>query len=152
MKNLLAVLAMLVCFTFLAACGDQDGGKAEQPAPTPARIAADLDRGPRAAESFTLDPGQAELGESLFEEKICSDCHTLGEADMAPDLLGVLERRTRPWLVKQITDPEWMNEHDPLTKALIEEFDLEMAGPEVSADEAEAILHFLLRESTPAVD
>ena len=39
-----------------------------------------------------------------------------------------------------------------LIKAMIEEFDLEMAGPAVSDSQAEDILHFLLRESVGAAE
>ena len=74
----------------------------------------------------------------------------MGEADVAPDLVGVLNRRTQGWLMMQITQPEWMNIHDVITKGLIEEFDMEMVTAEVSEAEAEAILHFLLRESEGA--
>ena len=146
------LLTILLLAAILVGCG---GGKEDEAAPKaqdPAATAAALDQGPRAAENFTLDDGLAERGAILFEEKICSDCHTMGEADLAPDLVGVLERRTRPWLMKQITDPEWMNEHDPITRALIEEFDLEMVGVEVSATEAEAILHYLAREGGDRAD
>jgi mono/diheme cytochrome c family protein len=146
------ILTILFLAAFLTGCGGQ---KEDDPAPRtqdPAAMAVALDQGPRAAENLTLEAGLAERGAVLFEEKICSDCHTLGEADLAPDLTGVLERRTRPWLIKQITDPEWMNEHDPITQALIEEFDLEMVTVEVSAAEAEAILHYLAREGGGPAD
>ncbi len=93
-----------------------------------------------------IDDGLAARGEILFEDKICSDCHTLGEPDIGPDLPGVMERRTQAWLTMQITDPEWMSQNDPITKQLIADFDLEMADLEVPEAEVELILHFLLRE------
>lgn len=146
--------AGLVLLLLLASCGSGDGGdggKAEQQAQTPAERAAALDQGPRAAASMELDESLAARGEILFEEKICSDCHTLGEADIAPDLLGVTDRRTQQWLNMQITQPEWMSQNDPITKQLIVDFDMGMADLEVPEAEVEPILHFLLRESGAAV-
>lgn len=147
MKFLSGFSIGIASLLMIAGCGGGETQKDSQGNATPGEIAAELDKGPRAIEVVTLDPAKAELGVPLFDSRLCSDCHTLGEADMAPDLLGILDRRTLPWLKKQITDPGWMNDHDPITMALIEEFDLEMVGPAVSESEAENILHFLLRES-----
>ena len=152
MKNLTGVTIGIASLLMIAGCGGGETQKDSQSDATPAEIAAKLDEGPRAIEVMTLDSAKAELGAPVFDVKICSDCHTLGDADIAPDLLGVLDRRTLPWLMKQITDPAWMNEHDPITKALIEEFDMEMAGPAVTDSEAENILHYLLRESGKTVE
>ncbi len=139
---------VLVLLLLLAACGgDGESGQEKQ---TPAEKAAALDRGPRAAETMNLDDSLAARGEILFEEKICSDCHTLGESDIAPDLIGVTDRRTSAWLTIQITDPEWMSQNDPVTKQLIVDFDMEMADLGVPEAEVEPILHFLLRESRAA--
>lgn len=144
--------AGLILVLLLAACGDgSESGKAEQQADmTPAERAAALDQGPRAAATMKLDDSLAARGEILFEEKICSDCHTFGEADVAPDLLGVMERRTQEWLSMQITEPEWMSRNDAITKQLIVDFDMEMADLEVPEADVEPILHFLLRESRAA--
>lgn len=136
-------LGLLMLATF--GCGDD--GQTEQKTLGSAEEAAALDQGPRAAETMILVPALAERGATLFDDKSCSDCHSLGEADMAPNLLGVLDRRTQKWLTKKIHDPEWMSLHDPISKGLIEEFDLEMVGMETSEAEAEALLNFLLRES-----
>lgn len=145
--NLSRLGAGLILVILLSACGDGgEEGQAEQQALTPAERAAALDQGPRAAETMKIDDGLAARGEILFEDKICSDCHTLGEADIAPDLLGVMERRTQAWLTMQIADPEWMSQNDPITKQLIADFDMEMADLEVPEAEVELILHFLLRE------
>lgn len=138
----------LVLMLFLTACGNNDDGDVSRKAKqNPADRAAALDKGPRASQSGKLNEDLAIRGESLFEDRLCSDCHNLGEADIAPDLLGVLDRRTYQWLKMQITEPEWMNQHDPITKSLIEEFGLEMIETGVSEADAEAILHFLWRES-----
>ena len=136
----------LALLMLLASCGSGDGGEAENKTQTPAERAVALDDGPRAIETLKFDGTLADRGEILFDDKSCSDCHTLGETDIAPDLAGVLDRRTQAWLTMQITQPEWMNQNDTITKGLIEEFDLEMITEEVSEAEAEAILQYLLRE------
>lgn len=139
-------VSALALVTLLASCGCGDGGEAEKKPQTPAERAVALDDGPRAVETLKFDDTLADQGEKLFDDKSCSDCHTLGEADIAPDLVGVLDRRTQQWLKMQITNPEWMNQNDTITKGLIEEFDLEMITEEVTEAEAEAILQYLLRE------
>ena len=143
MKPWTKCIAVMALLLLLASCGS---GESEKTAQTPAERAAALDNGPRAAETLKFDASLAENGALLFDDKSCSDCHTLGEADIAPDLTGVLGRRTEAWLTMQITQPEWMNQNDTITKGLIAEFDLEMVTEEVSDAEAEAILQYLLRE------
>jgi mono/diheme cytochrome c family protein len=142
--------ALIVFMLLLSSCGKNEGGDTGQQAQIPAERAAALDQGPRAAETVKLNESLANRGRVLFDGKSCSDCHTLGEAEMAPDLLGVLDRRTEDWLKMQITQPEWMNEHDPITRQLIGEFDLEMVETGVEEADAEALLHFLLRETRNA--
>ncbi len=139
----IAVMALLL---LVASCGS---GDSENKAQTPAERAAALDIGPRAAETMKFDGNLAESGELLFDDKSCSDCHTMGEADMAPDLVGVLDRRTEAWLTMQIIKPDWMSQNDTITKGLIDEYDMVMVVEEISDTEAEAILQYLMREGRP---
>lgn len=148
--NCFRLIALLVLVLLVSSCGKEEAADAEQPASTPAARAAALDQGPRAAQTVQLDENLAKLGRVLFDDKSCSDCHTLGEAEMAPDLLGVLDRRTEKWLKMQISQPDWMNEHDPITRQLVIEFDLEMVGTGVEEADAEALIHFLLQETVHA--
>lgn len=44
---------------------------------------------------------------TLFFERNCQSCHTIGGGRLAgPDLKGVLERRDREWLVRFLPDPK----------------------------------------------
>lgn len=141
-------MALLTIFMLLvSSCEKNENGNAEKQAPSSADRAAALDQGPRASQTLKLNENLADRGQDLFDDRSCSDCHTLGEAEMAPDLLGVPDRRTEAWLKMQITQPEWMAQHDPITKKLIEEFDLDMIETGVVDVEAEALLHYLLRET-----
>jgi mono/diheme cytochrome c family protein len=148
--NCSRLTALAVSLLLLSSCGKEKAADAERQAATPAERAAALDQGPRAAQTVKLDENLAKRGRVLFDDKSCSDCHTLGEAEMAPDLLGVLDRRTEKWLKKQITQPEWMNENDPITRQLVSEFDLEMVGTGVEETDAEALIHYLLQETENA--
>lgn len=144
----LAATLLLFC---LVACSD-GGSEESAPAESATDQAVALNEGPRAAAVLRLAPERATRGEALFAENSCADCHTLGDSDLAPNLLRSLDRRTLPWLVKQITAPEWMLAHDPITQALFAQYDLEMADMGLSEDAAEDILHYLLRETTAAAE
>lgn len=148
--NCSRLTALAVSLLLLSSCGNEKAADAERQAATPAERAAALDQGPRAAQTVKLDENLAKRGRALFDDKSCSDCHTLGEAEMAPDLLGVLDRRTEKWLKMQITQPDWMNENDPITRQLVSEFDLEMVGTGVEETDAEALIHYLLQETENA--
>ena len=82
MKSWTKCIAVTALLLLVASCGS---GESEKTAQTPAERAAALDIGPRAAETLKFDASLAENGALLFDEKSCSDCHTLGEADIAPD-------------------------------------------------------------------
>jgi mono/diheme cytochrome c family protein len=143
--------AGLFLTVLLTACGDGgEDGKAAKEALTPAERAAALDRGPRAAQALKLDESLAERGANLFEAKSCSDCHTLGEAEIAPDLLEVMEKRTQAWLTMQIIQPEWMSQNDAITRQLVDQYGMDMADLGIPEADVEPILHFLLRESRAA--
>jgi hypothetical protein len=109
--------------------------------------AAALEAGPRASQTLKYDGNLADVGERLFDELTCTACHTLGQADDAPDLMGVTQRRAEAWLMRQITDPEWMAAHDPITQGLVEQWGMEMTDLGVSEADARAILNYLERES-----
>ena len=55
--------------------------------------------------------GQAEeTGREVFEEN-CAVCHTIGKGKLiGPDLSGVTSRREAGWLIRQIKEPEKLNE------------------------------------------
>jgi len=63
-------------------------------------------------------PG-ARTGEDAFNTR-CATCHTIGQGDkLGPDLLGVVSKRERPWLIRWLQEPDVMlKEKDPLALAL----------------------------------
>jgi cytochrome c551/c552 len=158
----LPTLTAIVLAVSLAGCGDRDrtgagnadtGGTPASGTPPPAAGAVEsasaLDHGPRAAQALALSDSLAAVGQVLFDTKGCTGCHELGSADSAPDLRGVGERRTEAWLRRQLTAPEWMAEHDPVTRAMVEQYGVPMSDLDVTDDEATALLHYMLSVEAP---
>ncbi len=65
----------------------------------------------------------ASAGADLFNTR-CVSCHTIGQGDkLGPDLLGVVSKRNRAWLVRWLMEPDVMlNEKDPLAIALFYQY------------------------------
>ncbi len=59
---------------------------------------------------FPSSPVQANAvkGAALFQNKGCIGCHAVREqgGEVGPHLDGEGTRRTRPWIVQQLTDPK----------------------------------------------
>ncbi len=65
----------------------------------------------------------ARPGEDLFNTR-CTACHSIGQGDkLGPDLLGVVSKRDRQWLMRWLQEPDVMlEEKDPLAMALYVEY------------------------------
>ena len=141
------VTMVILLGVLLAVAGCNGGKKADQAAPAAGAAAANLNDGPKAAETLTLNPGLASWGEQLFKNKACVTCHAVGERKQGPDLSGVANRRTERWMKKQILDPEWMLKNDPIARELMAEYALQMANQHLTEAEANAVIQYLLRET-----
>jgi cytochrome c551/c552 len=134
----LLALALLLAFV-LAGCGEKTaetgGGTA------PVAETSPLDVGPRAGDS-PVAAALAEKGEGLFKEKGCTACHAYGKRLTGPDLKGVTRRRTQPWMEKQILHPEIMTKEDPISRAMMGEYSLQMANQGLSPDEAKSVIEY----------
>lgn len=153
---------VLILFALLASgCG---GGKPESetaapsasstPAPGATGTSAipavsPYDSGPRAAES-PVDEARAEVGEKLFQTKICSTCHAFGKKVTGPDLAGVSQRRTQLWLEHQILHPEVMTKEDPIARELFVKHSLQMPNQKLTEDEARAVIEYFKRKDKEA--
>lgn len=86
-----------------------------------------------------------EWGKELFENKNCSECHTIGEGvEVGPDLKGITEIREMEWLKRMIFNPEEMERTDPLTKKLYQEYEeVGMPTEDLTEAEVEAIIKFI---------
>jgi len=86
-----------------------------------------------------------EWGKELFENKGCSECHTIGGGvEVGPDLRGITKIRDWQWLRRMILEPEEMEQTDPLAKKLYQEYDeAGMPTEELTEEEVEAILKYI---------
>lgn len=147
------VVAALV----LAGCGGDGGaGGAEETGAAASGAAAvqagsglteeQLVKGIGPISSVTLasaiDEELAERGKEVFTLK-CSACHKLEARYVAPQLGGVLERRTPEYVMNMILNPAEMVEKHPEVKKLLGEFLLPMPNQNVTEAEARALLEYI---------
>jgi len=137
----------------MASCGgksDSNGNPSPPPASqsggssTPAAVTlpADLDQGPRAADS-SIDESKVAAGEQLFQTKGCSACHAFGKRVSCPDLDGVTTRRTAKWIQSQILHPDVMVKQDPTARQLFAQYSLQMPNQSLTPEEAGQVIEFL---------
>lgn len=93
----------------------------------------------------------AEEGEKLFQAK-CASCHSIGSGDMAgPDLAGISEKRTEPWLRDVIQEPdELIGSGDPIMAELLEKYPMEMPALGLSDDQTDSLLLYMKAAQTSA--
>ena len=145
-------LTLALAPLMLAGCGQKSGtGESASPpasggAPSSGAssftVPADLDQGPRAAES-PANEAMAKDGERLFQTRGCSACHGFGKRISCPDLDGVTMRRTAKWIHAQILHPDAMTKQDPTAKQLFAQFMLQMPNQGLSSAQADSVLEFL---------
>jgi mono/diheme cytochrome c family protein len=80
-----------------------------------------------------LDPALAKRGETLFGEKLCDNCHRIGErpGGIGPDLTDAAVRLRPEWTVNFIQKPSHY-------------LDTRMPNLQVSAEEAKALATYIL--------
>lgn len=145
-----AVLLSCLCLAWaLTGCSSGDSASTDAGGPAGGNAAADLDAGPRAAES-PVDAVLAEQGDELFRTKGCTACHAFGQKMSGPDLTGVASRRTSAWLETQILHPDEMAKKDPIARELIAKHALQMPNQGLTADEARAVIEFLKSKEAPS--
>lgn len=117
----------------------------------PAKAQAQATTATTAAE-FAVDEALAKQGKSLFTQRACTGCHTIGKGKMAgPDLAFVHERRSLDWLKSWLKDPPAMMETDETAKALLKEYNnMKMPNMKLTDAEAMALIHHMANESKKA--
>jgi len=99
------------------------------------------------AQTHALPP--ARTGEDLFNTR-CTACHTIGQGDrLGPDLLDVVSKRDRSWLVRWLQEPDVMlKEQDPLATALFNQYDqVPMPNLKLTDKNTLDLIEFLQTES-----
>jgi cytochrome c551/c552 len=141
MKRIIPWGAALLLTLAAAGCG---GGKPSGDSQTAAPSGSPYDVGPRANDSPVAE-ALAKKGEALFRGKGCTACHAYGQRLTGPDLKGVTERRTAKWMEQQILHPEIMTKQDPISRALMAEYALQMSNQGLTPDEAASVIEYLKR-------
>jgi len=89
-----------------------------------------------------LNEAMAADGEQLFEAN-CAGCHSAtDERIVGPGLKGVTTIRTPEWIMNMITNSAGMTSEDPIGKALLQKYAVQMAVS-VTNDQARKILEYL---------
>jgi mono/diheme cytochrome c family protein len=98
------------------------------------------------------DAALAKRGQSLFTNKGCIGCHTIGGGKRSgPDLAGVTTQRDHTWLRRWLKNPTPMFESDSIAKALLAQYNnTRMPNLRLKDDEVEALLHYIAQESATA--
>ncbi|MFO1518983.1 MAG: cytochrome c [bacterium] len=136
----LGVLSLLLPKVALA-CGGMQHGERMPGMGRPASDGSDCGR----MGKFKNMPGT-----SLFQDKGCVACHTLGEGDKTgPDLEGLFQRRSEKWVKEFLQDPVGKVLTDPKAKALKERYGTQMPPMELTPHEIDQIIEFLKKASPP---
>jgi len=152
------MLALVAGAALLAACGGDGAGSAD----TSERASSSSDspaaiRGTPASEADLpvqkptgpIDEELAERGEKLFSSKGCVACHTIGQGKLVgPDLKGITEKVTFPWIYHWVSDPDSMLRSDTTAQRLLEEYLVPMPNQNVQPDEFVALYEYLRAQGT----
>ncbi|MBI4041506.1 MAG: cytochrome c [Deltaproteobacteria bacterium] len=86
-----------------------------------------------------------EAGKKIFQAKGCNACHTIGQGTLSgPDLKGVLERRSKSWLLSWLKDPDAaFAKKDPIAMEMLGKFFTKMPNLALSDDEIGKVLSYI---------
>lgn len=86
-----------------------------------------------------------EKGKNIFNMRGCASCHSIGKGVIAaPDLAGVVGRRTKEWLVSWLRDPEPMLETDKAAIKMMKAFNgMRMPNLRLTDDEINAVIVYM---------
>jgi protein SCO1/2 len=101
------------------------------------------------AQGVTVDANLAKKGKSIFVNRGCSTCHSIGKGVLAgPDLAGVTTRRDLAWLKSWLKDPAAMLASDSIAQAMLAEAKgVKMPNVKLQDQEIEALIHYMAQES-----
>ncbi|MEM8928431.1 MAG: cytochrome c [Bacteroidota bacterium] len=90
-----------------------------------------------------IDEEMVFRGEEKFNT-ICVSCHMIDQRMIGPPMKGIFERRNPAWVMNILLDPDAMLRDDPITKALLKEYNNAiMPNQNLSVEEARDILEYL---------
>jgi mono/diheme cytochrome c family protein len=99
--------------------------------------------------AFTVDAALAKQGKSLYANKGCVTCHSIGQGMRAgPDLLGLTERRDLTWIKSWLKDPATMLQTDSIAQSLLATAKgVKMPNVKLSEQEIDAVIHYIAQET-----
>lgn len=152
------MMRFLILTLGLVACG----GGSNEPAPTatsstpaaptaPAAPAAAENVGPDGPADLTVpeiasiptDAAVIKEGEGVWNAKGCGGCHQFGSKLVGPDLVGLTQRRSLPWISKMIQHPDEMLKRDPVAKDLFKTHMTPMPKQGVTDEELPKLLAYM---------
>jgi protein SCO1 len=102
-----------------------------------------------AQQTFVVDTSLVATGKKVFAARACLGCHTIGKGDLAaPDLGGLLDRRTETWVQNWLTNPTAMLESDDIAKGMMKRYNnMRMPNLKLTRAEIVALIHYIENES-----
>ncbi len=95
-----------------------------------------------------LNEDLASKGEKLFAQKGCNACHMVSDKKLVgPGLKDLNKKVSYRWAIAMILNPDSMLKNDERAKQLLKEYGTPMTNQNVSLEEAQAILHYILKNS-----
>ncbi len=156
-KSVITITTMVAAIGILAACGNSEPANHSNPSGTsatqsPAAGAGPADYDPKRGEGKfddsnvklgPIDQAMADKGKAISATK-CNSCHKqTDEKLVGPGWKGVTERRTAPWIMNFITNPDAMIEKDPEAQAMLELCLVRMPNQNLGDEEAREILEYM---------
>lgn len=154
MRNV-RITSTLVAFALAAAVACGGGDTPEETGAPEGGETTEASEGatgiPVEAPSGPVDEALAERGETLFNQKGCVGCHTIGKGRLTgPDFTEVESWRDFEWYYHMVTNPDSMTRNDPQAKKLLQEYMTPMPDLNVQPDEARALYEYIRHESAEA--
>lgn len=152
-KRLIVAASFLAFMGFMTSCGggsegtETSGGEeAQSMIEEPEQYDAKRGEGKFDDSNVTLgalDAASAEKGNSIAGSK-CMSCHkTSDEKLVGPGWAGVTKRRTAPWIMNFITNPDPMIDKDPEVQAQLELCLVRMPNQSLTDVDARDILEYM---------
>ena len=105
--------------------------------------------GPSWAARAQTSSNEAAHGETLWYNRSCDSCHSIGGGRRAgPDLKGVADRRSRAWLMRWLQDTREMLESDSTAMGMMADYHGDhMPQQRLSPSDINALLAYISSKS-----
>lgn len=88
-------------------------------------------------------------GKRLYENRGCKSCHGIGRKMIAPDLMGLEQRRSKEWIYKWLKETDVMIASDSTAMALVQEWNgARMPKQRLTDNDIDAMLAYVRAQET----